>query len=116
MVLTLGSDQDFKQDLLEDIKTARERDKKIVELASQSFNVVLGAILGFLSAIGAGRLAVGRVSDKSPNDRGTIELPPADDAPGTANHSKGTEPPSIAENTDQGASFNDPRDQPRGGR
>jgi hypothetical protein len=65
MVQGLGNDQEFKSDLLQDVKQARERDRKLVELAAQSFNVILGAMLGFLSAIGAGKISPSNSNDST---------------------------------------------------
>lgn len=70
MVEELGKDEDFKKDLLEDLKQARDRDRKLIELAGQSFNIILGATLGFLSAVGAGKL---KVSDRPPPEPNSNE-------------------------------------------
>jgi len=48
---------DLMQDLLEEVRGARERRESLAKLASHSFDVVLGALLGFLSALGIGQTA-----------------------------------------------------------
>lgn len=79
MIKTLGTDPDFKQDLLEDIKQARERDRKLIELSAQSFNVILGALLGFLSAVGAHKIGIRRSSDPArPDAQAAAEHAPPD--------------------------------------
>ncbi len=68
MIQTLASDSEFKTDLLDDVKKARERDRKLIELAAQSFNVILGAMLGFLSAIAAGQITPRNSNNQSLSD------------------------------------------------
>ena len=58
MIDRLSSDPDFKSDLLEDIKTARERKESLIRLSAHSFDVILGALLGFLSAFASARLGL----------------------------------------------------------
>jgi hypothetical protein len=53
MVADLAGDPDFKADLLEDVRTARQRSGDLIKLAAHSFDVILGALLGFLSAVAA---------------------------------------------------------------
>jgi hypothetical protein len=53
MVASLAGDPDFKADLLEDVKAARLRSGDLIKLAAHSFDVILGALLGFLSAVAA---------------------------------------------------------------
>jgi hypothetical protein len=53
MVATLAGDPDFKADLLDDVKAARQRSGDLIKLAAHSFDVILGALLGFLSAVAA---------------------------------------------------------------
>jgi hypothetical protein len=53
MIADLAGDPDFKADLLEDVKTARQRSGELIKLAAHSFDVILGALLGFLSAVAA---------------------------------------------------------------
>lgn len=53
MVVALAGDADFKADLLEDVKAARQRSGDLIKLAAHSFDVILGALLGFLSAVAA---------------------------------------------------------------
>ena len=53
MLAALGSDPDFKADLLDDVRTSRQRTAELIKLAAHSFDVVLGALLGFLSAVAA---------------------------------------------------------------
>lgn len=78
-VKAIGLDPELKKDLLEDVKSARDRDRKLVELSGQSFNIVLGATLGFLSAVGAGKLSV-YSANKSKQNRDTSDAAiPGDD-------------------------------------
>ena len=53
MIGALASDPDFKADLLDDVRTARQRAAELIKLAAHSFDVILGALLGFLSAVAA---------------------------------------------------------------
>jgi hypothetical protein len=53
VVSMLRSDPELKADLLEDLKVSRQRTSQLIQLASHSFDVLLGALLGFLSAVAA---------------------------------------------------------------
>jgi hypothetical protein len=53
MLENVAGDPDFKADLLDDVRTARERSGDLIKLAAHSFDVILGALLGFLSAVAA---------------------------------------------------------------
>jgi hypothetical protein len=46
-----ATDKDFKKDLLDDVRAARERNGDLVKLSAHAFDVILGALLGFLSAV-----------------------------------------------------------------
>ena len=54
MIQALGSDSELKADMLEDVKAARQRSADLIKLSAHSFDVTLGALLGFLSALAAG--------------------------------------------------------------
>jgi len=78
MVAALGSDEEFKADLLEDLKTARQRATDLIKLSAHSFDVVLGALLGFLSAVAAtmgltGKTSIGAPPPTTSTDRGESE-------------------------------------------
>ena len=60
MIEELARDPDFKADLLEDVKIARQRAGELIKLAAHSFDVILGALLGFLSAVAASIGLTGR--------------------------------------------------------
>src|SRR3989304_248129 len=76
MLAALGSDPDFKADLLDDVRTSRQRTAELIKLAAHSFDVVLGALLGFLSAVAATTRLTGggqtaRRAGAAPPDAGT---------------------------------------------
>jgi hypothetical protein len=49
----------YRVQLLKDVETARDRREQLVKLASHSFDVILGALLGFLSAVAAATALTG---------------------------------------------------------
>ena len=53
------TDESTKNFVMETLRTEAAEHKKRADLASQSFNVVLGALLGFLSASAARRFSEG---------------------------------------------------------
>ncbi len=57
-----AQDADFKKDLLEDVKTARERNGDLIKLSAHAFDVILGALLGFLSATASSIGLTGQMS------------------------------------------------------
>jgi hypothetical protein len=46
----LGAFIEFKADLLIDVNASRQRTSDLIKLSAHSFDVILGALLGFLSA------------------------------------------------------------------
>ena len=79
MVKTLAGDAELKQELLDDVRESRARHTKIIELASQSFNIILGALLGFLSAIATGSISISRNKPRE-SEHKQSSSPNADDA------------------------------------
>ncbi len=83
MIQHLAADADFKADLLEDLKAARQRSADLIKLAAHSFDVILGALLGFLSAVAAtigltgSAQARGRETDTTPSPD-TVDVHGAD--------------------------------------
>lgn len=53
MIAALAHDPELKADLLDDVKNARQRASELIKLSAHSFDVILGALLGFLSAVAA---------------------------------------------------------------
>ena len=47
MIQSLANDPELKADMLEDVKAARQRSADLIKLAAHSFDVTLGALLGF---------------------------------------------------------------------
>jgi hypothetical protein len=60
----VADDPELKKDLLIDAARARDRDFKLVDLATHSFDVLLGALIGFLSAMGASSGTVPTLADR----------------------------------------------------
>ena len=79
VVATLGSDPEFKKDLLDDVKVSRERNADLIRLSAHSFDVIVGALLGFLSATATSVGIGAKASQKSPNgtERDVRQPPPA---------------------------------------
>jgi len=76
MIAALASDPEFKADLLDDVRAARQRTAELIKLAAHSFDVILGALLGFLSAVAAttgltGGGQTARRAGAAPPDAGT---------------------------------------------
>ena len=44
------SDPDLKKEFLANLESSRAEERKLIDLAAHSFDVLLGALLGFLSA------------------------------------------------------------------
>jgi hypothetical protein len=72
MIAAVKGDPDLSKDMFADVARAREQNTKLVDLAAHSFDVLLGALLGFLSAgaisagIGKPTTATIASADKSP--------------------------------------------------
>lgn len=86
-----GAEPLFKSFFLEPFQNAQQRFTKLGEICLSSFQIIIGAIIGFLSAIGS--IALGNRPTGEPTNSGRNVVAPTADggAPGSA----GTVPPSV---------------------
>ena len=84
MITDLAGDPEFKADLLEDVKAARQRSGDLIKLAAHSFDVILGALLGFLSAVAATTGLTGK-TQTTQRQASPTQSPRTDNVPPQAN-------------------------------